>query len=96
MIFIFAIIFHSHLTLTASDEISNRVDLDTRITGGDVTDIYYLPYQVALLSLIRRGRAFEFSGGGSIISHNFVLTAGELNLCISLKFINTNTRRVIR
>lgn len=72
-------LFLSQFMRTASSDSSNRIDLDVRIVGGEETNINNLPYQVALLTLIRRGRLLHFAGGGSIINRDFVLTAGDLD-----------------
>lgn len=71
------LLFLSQLMRTASCNSSNRIDLDVRIAGGEETNIYNLPYQVALINRISRGNYLQFAGGGSIINRNFVLTAGD-------------------
>lgn len=53
--------------------LSNQVELGTRIVGGKTIGIKCVPYQVALL--FHR----QLICGGSIISKQFVLTAGEIS-----------------
>lgn len=72
---IFALL--SFLQLSFCDISSNRIDLDTRIVGGETIDISETPYQVALLLFL--GGRTHLICGGSIISNNFVLTAGKVD-----------------
>lgn len=59
--------------------ITNRVDLDTRIVGGQEVDISVVPYQVALLRMFYMNGAsyINLMCGGAIITSTYVLTAGD-------------------
>lgn len=63
----------------ACSNITNRVDLDTRIVGGQEVDISVVPYQVALLRMFYMNGAsyINLMCGGAIITSTYVLTAGD-------------------
>ncbi|XP_076630163.1 trypsin-1 [Colletes latitarsis] len=64
------------MNLTQTDEISVR--MDGRIVGGEETTIEHAPYQVSLEK--SKYNSYSHNCGGSIISRNWVLTAGH---CVS-------------
>lgn len=72
-----AIALITNLQFVSSEELSNRIDLDTRIVGGHEIEIEFVPYQVALILLLG-GSRMHMICGGTIVSSKFVLTAGEL------------------
>ncbi|XP_043266310.1 trypsin beta-like [Colletes gigas] len=70
------------VNVTRTDEISLR--MDGRIVGGEETTIEQAPYQVSLEKL-RSNKLFTHACGGSIISKNWVVTAGH---CVDSKILS--------